>query len=665
MIGLFLVAALLPQTGQPRVAVDRAGGWKGGGPSGGFVNVLAVDPTNALTLYAGSSAGVFKSEDGAQSWTAVSPDLPSNVHSLAIDPTNPARIYFSTGDDWQGSHDYRSDDGGRTWTPMTPIVAYPFLVPINVTALAVDPHSPDTLVAGVTVPNVPSHDELPGAGQLFRSVNRGESWTQIFSMEGAGATQILFDRQDPATIYAVLAGKVFKSVDSGQTWNAASPANENYANSIAQSASDPLRLFAATADGGVFRSPDGGATWESAGNGLPSEVAFGSIVTAAPSVLFVGSASGVFRSDDEGSSWHLQSGGSHHLTLIVDPSTPATLYSIYARYGPGVDGVEKSADSGVTWSALNDGLNALGINAVAADPRAPATVFAGEFGRIFKSLDRGRTWVARDIVTEGNLPYVFDFSFDPFDEGTLYLATSAGVFESVDGGDHWTLISASLTGTDGYVTSVVADPLVREQLFAGSASGRVFRTEDRGGHWTSVGPAQTNGNNFDGLLAFDPRSHMLFFGSAQGVFRSVNSGSTWQPTSVRDEVYALEAAPDGTAVWAGSRGGLFRSVDVGSSWEQVAGLPPLPGPPDVFSIAIDPVRSSEIFVSMTGLLGVYRSFDGGANWQSFNDGLILEPPVFVGVGRLSVDAAGDRVYGAGVGVLSRPMGPRSTRRLPR
>src|SRR5256885_2088925 len=74
-------------------------GWgKGEGPPEGFVYLLAIDPKSSNTLYASTQAGLFKSTDGAVSWSAAGSGLPDHrpdgspyfgVNSLVIDPLWP------------------------------------------------------------------------------------------------------------------------------------------------------------------------------------------------------------------------------------------------------------------------------------------------------------------------------------------------------------------------------------------------------------------------------------------------------------------------------------------------------------------------------------------------------------------------------------------------
>src|SRR5258706_5528036 len=74
------------------------------------VRIVAIDPVNPATLYAGGPTGIFKSIDGAATWhasglliaTARDANYPfpfvaqSIVTKLAIDPANPLTLYAGT-----------------------------------------------------------------------------------------------------------------------------------------------------------------------------------------------------------------------------------------------------------------------------------------------------------------------------------------------------------------------------------------------------------------------------------------------------------------------------------------------------------------------------------------------------------------------------------------
>ena len=79
---------------------------------------LAADPVYPRTLYAGGAFGIFKTTDGGLTWQSLlaGSALPngSAVYYIAIDPFQPAVIYAGTG---PGSMDFRSFDGGWSWSP--------------------------------------------------------------------------------------------------------------------------------------------------------------------------------------------------------------------------------------------------------------------------------------------------------------------------------------------------------------------------------------------------------------------------------------------------------------------------------------------------------------------------------------------------------------------
>ena len=80
------------------------------------VRALAIDPKNPSTLYAAmglnvdDGGGLFKSTDGAMSWSPVNSGLPgiSIPHDPVIDPQNSNTLYLDGGF-------FKSTDGGSSW----------------------------------------------------------------------------------------------------------------------------------------------------------------------------------------------------------------------------------------------------------------------------------------------------------------------------------------------------------------------------------------------------------------------------------------------------------------------------------------------------------------------------------------------------------------------
>jgi photosystem II stability/assembly factor-like uncharacterized protein len=123
-----------------------------------MVNTLVIDPQRPDTVYAATLNGLYKTEDGARSWTRTGQDLPDQmISALALDPSRPGTLYVAGR---QGV--FKSTDGGRTWNGKNAGLAS-----LNVRSLALSPEDPKTAYLGTN-----------GSG-LYRSRDGGETWEPL------------------------------------------------------------------------------------------------------------------------------------------------------------------------------------------------------------------------------------------------------------------------------------------------------------------------------------------------------------------------------------------------------------------------------------------------------------------------------------------------------
>jgi hypothetical protein len=119
---------------------------------------------------------------------------------------------------------------------------------------------------------------------------------------------------------------------------------------------------------------------------------------------------------------------------------------------------------------MNAGLTDLSINALAIDPSAPATLYAGTLlGSVFKSMNGGQSWTAVNSGLTGSI--VEALVVDSSGPATLYVGTFGGVFKSVDGGGSWT--SDERRPDSSTVNALAIDPSTGT-LYAGTVGGGVF-----------------------------------------------------------------------------------------------------------------------------------------------------------------------------------------------
>jgi photosystem II stability/assembly factor-like uncharacterized protein len=119
------------------------------------VTSVLVDPFEPETVYAATLAGLYKTTDGAKSWTRIGELLSDQmIIAMVLDRTRKGVVYLAGRD---GVH--RSDDGGATWKTFNQGLAT-----TNVRSIAQSPTDPKLIYAGTN-----------GSG-LYRSRDAGETW---------------------------------------------------------------------------------------------------------------------------------------------------------------------------------------------------------------------------------------------------------------------------------------------------------------------------------------------------------------------------------------------------------------------------------------------------------------------------------------------------------
>jgi photosystem II stability/assembly factor-like uncharacterized protein len=599
---LILFAALAASA---RTVMAGQGVWRTGGPWGGSVGDLAIDPKSPSTLYAATYGGLFKSTDGGATWAPSGAGLPNgSVGRLAIDPLQPSRLHVAI---W-GAGVYRSADGGKSWAATNT-----GLTSRNVADLAIDPLDPSILYAGTS------------DGGIFTSSDGGDSW----SAASSGLPEINIERialcaAVPSTLYAATAGGfVYRSTDAGGSWALASNGlRDGWLSSLAVDPSNPSALYVWKGNF-LFRSTDGGKSWV-ADSGLGVPVRSLAVSPAEPSVVFAGTTAGLYKSADSGKSWRPVSSGTLASAISViafDPANPATLYAGAAGLG-----VAKSTDAGESWTLVNVGLAARSVSAIALIPAVPSVVFAGTVdGRVYVSADSGLSWSLSLASADPGYDLIDALAIDPSSPSTVYAAASDGygdgsrVFRSSDSGLTWVVRG---TNDSSDFTSLAVDPSNGETLYAATDAAGVWKSTDGGATWASAGTGFGDGWFAVPAVAVDPAATATVYAgtSDRGVFKSTDAGVTW--AAINDglpekNVLALAVDPKTpSTLYAGTMGGVFRSTDGGASWTADSnGLANL----HVRALEVDARLSSTLYAGTDG--GVFRSGDAGRTWASVSTGL--------------------------------------------
>jgi uncharacterized protein (TIGR03437 family) len=251
------------------------------------------------------------------------------------------------------------------------------------------------------------------------------------------------------------------------------------------------------------------------------------------------------------------------------------------------------------------------VTALAVDPRDPATVYLGAAqGGVWKSRDGGRTW---QPLSDFEISLAIgSLAIDPQQPNTIYAGTGeenfsgdsyygAGVLKSTDGGTTWQLMESVFAGPDGansggaFIGSLAVHPadgrilLAGVKGHAGEASG-IYRSADSGVTWQAVLPGAPGTG-----VVFDPKHPDTTFAALGDVVANANNG--------------IYVSTDGGLHWAPANGAAPANIPV-----QQAGR---------ISLAISASQPQTLYAAIQDLkgpqaLGIFRTNDGGKTWQQFD-----------------------------------------------
>ncbi len=272
---------------------EQAGEWTLVGPlnTGGRVTDVAISPDNDAHLYvATATGGIFRSYDGGANWTPIFDEVTKpSIGDIAIAQSNAQRIYAGTGEAngsatdgaYFGDGIYRSDNGGDTWTN----VGLPESNHIG--RIVVDPTNPDRVFAAATGQLYGKNNERG----IYRTTNGGGSWEQVlFVTDSTAAIDVAMNVANTNIIYAAMwertrkpwerdyggvTSAIHRSMDGGNTWTELGAANGLPAPNaqtgrigIAVSESDPSTVYARFTTNeitnefnGLYKSTNNGNNW--------------------------------------------------------------------------------------------------------------------------------------------------------------------------------------------------------------------------------------------------------------------------------------------------------------------------------------------------------------------------------------------------------------------
>jgi photosystem II stability/assembly factor-like uncharacterized protein len=520
------------------------------GIAGESVRALAIAPSNPDILVAGAISGVFRSDDGGDSWRRISPPGHAelrNVESVAIDPKNPQVAYVGT---WHLP--WKTLDGGKTWR----LIHTGMIDDSDVFTITLDRRSPSIVYA-------------TACSGIYRSGDGAGRWAKVRGIPGSSrrTRALAQDAQAADTIYAGTTEGLFVSEDGTGSWRLAT-AKDLVVNTIAAL---PDVLLIGTDGAGVLRSTDGGRSFAPANSGFSEHLVSRVLFQPGSARLVVGVSgdrfhSGVLTAAATGGPWTKLGEGLEGREVLA-----LTLAGAETLAGTD-DGIFVSVSHCGLWRRLPTLVGGVEAHPRAADVAAvgDSVFLAATDQGLLRSADAGETWQRQRL---GLANAILAVAASPRTPGLAVAATPLGFFKSRDGGGSWQQVSQGLeAGTIHSLAFLAGDDRI---VFAATKTG-LLRSADQGRTWERRG-AGLPLSDIAGL-AFAPDGRTVYASDFTngGVFTSADAGDSWTrfPTAglVSDRVFAMAVDPKTVGrLLAGAAAGGLHVFEAGASGPTPAG----------------------------------------------------------------------------------------------
>jgi photosystem II stability/assembly factor-like uncharacterized protein len=422
---------------------------------------IVQHPTQPNVLYAGTTEGFWMSTNGGRSW-AMTTQRNLEVNSIAVHPDEPNRVFLGTNNFGV----LVSYDGGKSFSQSNVNFSSRFTYFVKP-----DVEKPERLYAA-------THNTATGGGFFFISEDGGENWQQARGLDIARVRvySLEQDESKPNNLYVGTNIGIFRSTDRGSSWTqvvgaAAKQAPARRAPAKAPAKSPVRRTGAAAPAPAAASAPKLLPT-------ITEKVRAFEILPNGKGYL-AGTEKGLFRSTDLTKGWERLDFGpglSQSIFAIhVPPSSPDTIWA-----GTATTGVVVSRDGGKTWERTGGAVDNVPVSSIMSDPTRPEYVYVGTTQTFYLTRDGGNTWIRRGgNLSLGNFNSILINPNNP-DEIILSssLDTEGGLYISTDAGNRWRRLDAKdLKLASNRFWSVAFDPKNTNRIYAATHSSGIYRVE--------------------------------------------------------------------------------------------------------------------------------------------------------------------------------------------
>jgi photosystem II stability/assembly factor-like uncharacterized protein len=604
---------------------------------GGRSLTAAGVPGDPTTYYFGATGGgVWKSTDGAQTWSSVfDKEGTAAIGSLAVANSNSNIVYVGTGEACirgnisRGDGVYKSMDAGKTWKNVglhdTQAIG----------KVIINPANPDIVFVAAL-----GHPYGPNAERgIFRTTDGGKTWEKVlYKDENTGGIDVAFDPHNPNIIFGALwqARRTSWSLDDGGPGS------------------------------GLYRSTDGGTTWKRLEeHGLPKGplgrigVAVGANSDRVYALIEAHDPDGgLYRSDDGGDSWQFVNPNHslwqrpwYYMHIIADPRDENVVYIMDVE-------AYKSTDGGHLFNHIHvpHGDN----HGLWIDPKDTRRMITSNDGGVTVTVDGGKSWTPEDNQPTAQFYHVITDNATPYrvygaqqDSGTVAI-TSRSDDGAISASD-WYDVGG---GEAGYIAPDPGDPDV---VYAADYQGNITRYDRHIGQVKSITevPELSDAHGAASLehrfqwtapVLISPHDPNTLYHGGEMLFKTTDGGVHWEAispdltrndkskqkvsggditlddsgTEYYDTIFALAESPlKKGLLWVGTDDGLIQiTQDEGKTWtnitpkdmpewSRISQIDPSPFDAGTAYVAVDRHQFDDLHPY------IYKTSDYGKTWTKW------------------------------------------------
>ncbi len=585
-------------------------------------DIVYVAAIGSLWGYSGSR-GLYRTLDGGETWVKLTNGLPDDGKSgcteIKMHPTDPdvlyAAMYHRLRKPWTfysggaNSGIFKSNDGGESWKRLTQGLPEGELGRIGIDIYRSDPQ---TVVASVEASDkLPADMSVPGPG-VYRSDDGGETWRYLLRHTSRPMYhgRIAINPLDDNLIYVI--ARIFRfSKDGGKTFSGKPWRGAGGDDHDLWISPQDKNVFYTASDQGAHLTIDGGKSFISFNNMAIAQYYAIGVDMRDPYWVYggmqdIGGFGGPSNSRDRNgilNDHNIEVNGGDGFHMQVDPTDWRTVYTVCHVGGLGRINMETRE-----YTLISPRPESILNFSDYFDPDFPETP-------IRYSIFPGEHWLWRHPSRSqysSLLPPQFRYNWSSpvivsqHNPRTIYFGGNH-LFRSVDRGDSWRIISPDLTtndpekrnssdsgglthevtGAENHCTiiSISESPLDPAVLWVGTDDGNVQVTRDGGASWTNTRPNIPHVPSGIWCSRVDASHHSS--GAAYVTFDGHRS----------DNFHPY----------------VFKTTDFGRTWADLSG--PLPDGHSLYVVCEDPVNPKLLFVGSE--FACFVSIDGGRNWSRF------------------------------------------------